>query len=97
MLTLTDSAVQVIRSVTNQPELSPRTGLRIATYSQADETGMLSLSVAEGPEAGDEIVEEQGARVYLEPDAATILDEMTLDARVDESGDITFSLAERLT
>ncbi len=95
MLTLTESAVQVIRTVTSQPELSPQTGLRIATQSQTDEAGTLSLAVAEGPQAGDEIVEEQGARVYLEPDAATILDEMTLDASVDERGDVTFRLAEQ--
>lgn len=97
VLTLTESAVQVIRTVTSQPELSPQTGLRIATQSQTDEAGTLSLAVAEGPQAGDEIVEEQGARVYLEPDAATILDEMTLDASVDERGDVTFRLAEQTT
>jgi iron-sulfur cluster assembly protein len=95
VLTLTESAVQVIRTVTAQPELPPETGLRIATQSQPDEEGTLSLAVAEGPQAGDEIVEEQGARVYLEPDAATILDEMTLDASVDERGDVTFRLAEQ--
>jgi iron-sulfur cluster assembly protein len=95
VLTLTDSAVQVIRTVTSQPELSPQTGLRIATQSQPDDAGTLALAVAEGPQAGDEIVEEQGARVYLEPDAASILDEMTLDASVDEQGDVTFRLAER--
>jgi iron-sulfur cluster assembly protein len=94
VLTLTDSAVQVIRTVTSQPELSPQTGLRIATQAQPEEAGTLALAVAEGPQA-DEVVEEQGARVYLEPDAASILDEMTLDASVDEQGDVTFRLAEK--
>lgn len=97
MLTLTDSAVQVIRTVTSQPELSPQTGLRIATQAEADEAGTLALAVTEGPVAGDEIVEAQGARVYLEPNAASILDEMTLDASVDEQGDVTFRLAEQAT
>jgi iron-sulfur cluster assembly protein len=95
VLTLTDSAVQVIRTVTSQPELSPETGLRIATQSEPEQAGTLALAVAEGPQAGDEVVEEQGARVYLEPDAASILDEMTLDASVDEQGDVTFRLAEK--
>jgi iron-sulfur cluster assembly protein len=95
VLTLTDSAVQVIRTVTSQPELSSQTGLRIATQSQPEEPGTLALAVADGPQAGDEIVEEQGARVYLEPDAASILDDMTLDASVDEQGDVTFRLAEK--
>lgn len=95
MLMLTKSAIQVIRTVTAQPELPPQTGLRIATQAVADDEGTLSLAVAEGPQAGDEVVEEEGARVFLEPDAATILDEMTLDASVDEQGDVTFRLAEQ--
>jgi Fe-S cluster assembly iron-binding protein IscA len=95
VLTLTESAVQVIRTVTSQPDLSPQTGLRIATQAQPEEAGTLALAVTEGPQAGDEIVEEQGARVYLEPDAASILDEMTLDASVNEQGDVTFRLADK--
>jgi iron-sulfur cluster assembly protein len=95
VLTLTDSAVQVIRTVTSQPELSPETGLRIATQEQPEDAGTLALAVADGPQMGDEIVEEEGARVYLEPNAASILDEMTLDASVDEQGDVTFRLAEK--
>lgn len=97
MLTLTDSAVQVIRTVTTQPELPEQTGLRIAAPAEADGEGSLTLAVTEGPEAGDQVVEDQGARVYLQQDAASMLDQMTLDASVDDAGDVVFRLNEQPT
>jgi Fe-S cluster assembly iron-binding protein IscA len=92
VLTLTDSAVQVIRTVTSQPELPEETGIRIVAQ---DTTGSLSLSVADGPQTGDQVVEEQGARVYLESGAATALDDKTLDAQVDDKGDVAFLIGEQ--
>ncbi|MCW2919132.1 MAG: hypothetical protein JWN52_7200 [Actinomycetia bacterium] len=91
MLTLTSSAVQVIRSVTEQPQLPPDTGIRIAPQ---DDGSSLGLSVTPGPEAGDQTVEAEGARVYLEPTAATVLENSTLDATFDEQGEVTFVVAE---
>lgn len=93
MLNLTNGAVQVIRTVTANPELPPETGIRIA--SGADQTDALSLSVASGPEAGDQVVEEEGARVYIEPEAAVMLDDKTLDAEVDQQGDVSFTIGEQ--
>jgi Fe-S cluster assembly iron-binding protein IscA len=95
VLTLTSGAVQVIRTVTADPELPPETGIRIE--SGIDGSDALRLSVAPAPEAGDEIVEEQGARVYLEPEVAQLLSDKTLDAQVDAQGDVAFTLAEGTT
>lgn len=92
MLTLTSEAVQVIRTVTADPELPDGTGIRIA--SGLDGSQELRLTVAPSPEAGDQVVEEQGARVYLEPTAAMLLDDKTLDAQVDPQGDIAFTIGE---
>ncbi|SEF93688.1 Fe-S cluster assembly iron-binding protein IscA [Thermomonospora echinospora] len=92
MLTLTSGAVQVIRTVTANPELPPETGIRIASGVNGSQT--LSLSVAPAPEAGDEIVEEEGARVYLEPGAAELLQDKTLDAQVDPQGDVAFTIGD---
>ncbi|WP_433328547.1 Fe-S cluster assembly protein HesB [Spirillospora sp. CA-294931] len=93
MLTLTTGAVQVIRAVTaNNPEMPPETGIRIE--SGTDGSDALRLSVAPQPEDGDQIVEEEGAKVYLEPNAAVLLDDKTLDAQVDQQGDVAFSIAE---
>ncbi|MEV5574918.1 Fe-S cluster assembly protein HesB [Spirillospora sp. NPDC052269] len=92
MLTLTNEAVQVIRTVTADPQLPPESGIRIQQGIDGSET--LKLSVAPAPEAGDEIVEEEGARVYLEPNTAVMLADMTLDAKVDPGGDVAFTLAD---
>ncbi|WP_067813724.1 Fe-S cluster assembly protein HesB [Actinomadura kijaniata] len=91
MLTLTDGAVQVIRTVTANPELPPETGIRIEPGVNGSDA--LRLSVAAAPEAGDQIVEEEGARVYLEPEVAQLLDDKTLDAQVDPQGEVEFTIA----
>jgi Fe-S cluster assembly iron-binding protein IscA len=93
MLTLTDSAVSAIRGLTSQPELPVETGLRI--MAQGDEAPSLQLSLAEAPVAGDEVVEEDGARVFLEPAAAVLLDDKSLDAQVTEQGQVAFSVSEQ--
>ncbi|MFC5179954.1 Fe-S cluster assembly protein HesB [Actinomadura harenae] len=90
MLTLTSDAVQVIRTVTADPQLPPKSGIRIQAGIDGSET--LKLSVAPAPEDGDEVVDEQGARVYLEPATAKMLEDMTLDATVDPKGDVAFTL-----
>lgn len=95
MLVLTDNAVSAIRSLTSQPQQPDATGLRI--MAQGNETPSLRLALAEGPVAGDEVVEEEGARVFLEPAAAAALDGMSLDARVDEQGQVAFSISEQPT
>ncbi|REE98521.1 Fe-S cluster assembly protein HesB [Thermomonospora umbrina] len=92
MLTLTSGAVQVIRTVTANPELPPETGIRITSGVNGSQA--LTLSVAARPEQGDEVVEAEGARVYLEPTAATMLEDKTLDAEVDPQGDVAFTIAE---
>src|ERR1022692_1639747 len=64
MLTLTDSAVSAIRTLTSQPDLPGETGLRI--MAQGDGAPSFQLALAEAPVAGDQVVEEGGARVSLE-------------------------------
>jgi iron-sulfur cluster assembly protein len=90
MLTLTDSAVSAIRSLTSQPELPMETGLRIMT--QDEEASSFQLALAEGPMAGDQVVEEGGARVFVEAAAAAVLGDKALDAQVNEQGNVAFSV-----
>lgn len=92
MLTLTENAVQVIRSLTDQPEVPEGAGLRIATDPTA---GALTLSLAAEPVAGDQVVDEAGARLFLESTAAEILDDKALDAAVDPNGAVQFAVAEQ--
>ncbi|TMR15495.1 Fe-S cluster assembly protein HesB [Nonomuraea turkmeniaca] len=84
MLTLTADAVAAIRDLTSQPETPPDTGLRIASSSGDGPAASLELSISGGPHPDDQVLEAEGARVYLEPAAASILEDKTLDAEIAE-------------
>ena len=93
MLTITDNAVSAIRSLTSQPDLPTETGLRI--MKQGEGAPSLQLELTEGPAAGDQVVEEGGARVFLEAAAAGVLKDKTLDAQVNEQGDLAFRISDQ--
>jgi iron-sulfur cluster assembly protein len=91
VLTMTDNAAMIIREITVGYEAT--TGLRI-TLNSAD--GALDVSVTSGPGAGDRVVREDGAQVFVSEEAAEPLDGRTLDASIDETdGTVTFTVTER--
>jgi iron-sulfur cluster assembly protein len=92
MLAISENAAEAIRGLVAGPEVPDSAGLRIA----APPTGETSfeLSVAATPAADDEVVEEQGAQVFLDPSAATLLEDKRLDAQV-EAGRVTFAIAQQ--
>jgi Fe-S cluster assembly iron-binding protein IscA len=89
---MTDNAVAAIRSLTTQPNVPDSAGLRIATDRSA---GALQLTVAPEPHDGDQVVDTSGARLFLDTEAATLLDDKALDATVDDQGSVQFALAEQ--
>lgn len=93
MLTLTANAAQAIRSLTAGAPEPGQHGIRIA--SSGDDASSLTLSLASAPEPADAIVESEGARVYLDQVAATVLDDKALDAGSDDQGAVSFMVTER--
>lgn len=95
MLMLTENATRVIGALVEQsPELSESAGLRIASSNDdRAEAGGLTLAATDTPQPGDKVVKGQEAQVFLEPDAAELLDDKVLDAQVDDAGQIQFLLA----
>jgi iron-sulfur cluster assembly protein len=89
MLTLTENAVQAIRSL--QPETQPAGGLRIMAGDS--DAAPLHLSLAPNPMAGDQVVESEGARVFMEPAAAEVLSDKALDAEIGDDGGVAFNVA----
>jgi Fe-S cluster assembly iron-binding protein IscA len=89
VLTLTDQAVAAIRSLTTRPGLPAQAGLRIAPE---DDGGGLALSLADGPQSGDRVIEEADVQVFVQPDAAGVVDDKALDAQVSEDGEVSFLL-----
>lgn len=95
MLTITRSAAEAIEAiVSSTPELPDDSGLRIAPALADDGQPALGLSFTDSPEQGDQVVDGEGVQVYLDPEAALILDDKVLDARVAD-GQVGFTLSEQ--
>jgi len=93
MLTLTDRASTIIRSISEQPDVPDTAGLRIATAG--DGTQSLSATAVAAPVPGDQVVEQEGARVFLDAEAAARLDDQVLDAQVASDDQVQFTLATK--
>ncbi|MGH3168848.1 MAG: Fe-S cluster assembly protein HesB [Trebonia sp.] len=94
MLVLTEAAAEVVKSVTATPQAPDGAGLRIASSAvEPGDPGSLELMAAAGPGENDQVVEAEGARVFLEPNAALYLQDKVLDAQIDAQGNARFSLA----
>ena len=92
MLTLTENASTIVQQLTTQTE-GEDVHLRIASVDgQADGFG---ISAATAPEPGDQIVEQDGAKVFVDETAAVALDQAVLDAGVDDSGNVQFALGQQ--
>ncbi|WP_278255851.1 hypothetical protein [Nocardioides convexus] len=65
MLTLTENAATIVKQMTDTPEAAESAGLRI---SEA-EAGF-AVTATNEPIAGDQVVEQDGATVYLDTNAA---------------------------
>lgn len=92
MLTMTENAVTEIRNLTSLPEAPEGGGVRIATDAAA---GGLTLSLAATPAEDDTVLDSDGARLFLDTGANTLLDDKTLDAVADSTGQVQFALAEQ--
>jgi Fe-S cluster assembly iron-binding protein IscA len=89
VLTLTHAAVELIHDLKAQPGVASDMGLRITTQHEVD-GNRLAISFAEEPALGDQVVEAEDVRLYLQDEAADILDGKVLDARLDEQGEPGF-------
>ena len=95
MLALTESAVQAVKRIVWSSEEVPETsGLRMIAVRTGMDTNF-RYSVVPLPGEDDEVIEEQGVRVFLEPEAASLLDDKVLDASVKQDR-IAFEFADQL-
>ena len=95
MLALTSDATQAIERILTAPGVPAGAGLRVTGVTPANDpavTSELQVEVAEQPGEGDEVIEEAGARVFVEDSICGYLDDKLLDAEMMEER-IRFSLA----
>ena len=90
MLALTENVTEIVKQL--EQEVPAISGLRIAAEPDGQS---LSVSPADQAAPGDQVVEQDGATVYVEEAAAQMLDAMVLDGGVDEDGNIQFALGHQ--
>ncbi|MEH6781719.1 MAG: iron-sulfur cluster assembly accessory protein [Rhodoglobus sp.] len=92
MLTLTETATTVVKTIVEQDPNTDAAGLRINGEPGAPN---LTVAVVAAPEAGDSVVEADGARVFLEENASVALSDKVLDANVGENGAVNFAVIDQ--
>lgn len=89
MLTVSENAATVIKALANQVEGSSTAGLRIG--AQDEDPEVFAIIIAEAPFEGDEVVERDGSRVFVDPVTSPRLVNKELDAVIGD-GSAQFSL-----
>ncbi|MFT5905251.1 MAG: iron-sulfur cluster assembly accessory protein [Cryomorphaceae bacterium] len=72
MITLTDSAAKELNSIIQKQSGTENTGLRLSV-SKGGCAGMQYVMQVEQAQDGDQLIEKDGARVYLSPDSLEYL------------------------
>jgi len=93
MLELSSNATRVISSLGDRPEFPVGAGVRIGDAGDGSES--LAIMPATKPQPADQVVEAEGARVFLDPVAADVLEDKILDATVNEEGHVRFVLVQQ--
>jgi iron-sulfur cluster assembly protein len=93
MLMITQDAAEAIaQALTEEPD---STGFRIAesAHSMNGSGPALQMELASGPAEDDEVIEDSGIRLFVEPRAAETIDGKVLDVEMEE-GELRFALVE---
>lgn len=90
MLILTDNARHAVADIAQKAGLPEDGGLRIA--QSTEQAGSFELSLVAGPVEGDDVIEAEGTRVFVESETSAALADQQLDAMPSEDG-VGFLLA----
>ena len=93
MLALTQDATETIEGILADPGIPDGAGLRIGTGYPTDDTAprRLQVRVVPGPDEHDEVIEDAGARVFVEDAVTDYLDDKLLDVDRD-GGQVRFAI-----
>ena len=94
MLALTDRAVEAVREIVASSGEDAETGGLRLTAERAGTQASFKLRVVPLPAEDDAVIEDGGVRVFLEPEAASLLDDKLLDATVDQS-QVAFTVVDQ--
>jgi iron-sulfur cluster assembly protein len=95
LLALTDNAVEAVKSIVSSSDEASETGGLRMVAERAGTQANFQLSVVPLPAEDDEVIEEHGVRVFLEQEAASLLDDKVLDANVEQD-QVAFTIADQV-
>ena len=94
MLALTDRAVEAVKEIVSSSGEAPETGgLRLSAEREGTQASF-KLRLASLPAEDDAVIEERGARVFVDADAAALLADKMLDATVNQD-QVAFTVVEQ--
>ncbi|GAB3396384.1 hypothetical protein GCM10027568_30370 [Humibacter soli] len=93
MLTLTENARTIVKTLTDQTVDSSEGGLRIS--SPDPEGTAFSVTVVPAPEADDQVIIGGDAHVFIDESASAALSDKVLDAQLDEQGAVRFQIGSQ--
>jgi iron-sulfur cluster assembly protein len=94
MLTITSNAAEAIRAIVQSTDVPDEGGIRISIARQNGSQASLELAISPAPMEGDDVLELNGAHVFLDEMASVALDDKSLDAEM-EGGEISFGIVEQ--
>lgn len=100
MLTLSHDATQAIEQILEHPDLPEGAGVRISATPESSGNGAaadpvaLQMAVAGEPAGDDQVIEDAGARVFVQDVLSEALADKELDAAV-EGERVEFRLADQ--
>jgi iron-sulfur cluster assembly protein len=86
---VSETAAQAINAALSEV---PEGGLRISPAAANGDQVMLQVSVVESPADTDQIIQEQGTRVFVDCQVAPLLEDKTLDAHIAEDRGVEFAI-----
>jgi iron-sulfur cluster assembly protein len=94
MLTITSNAAEAIRAIVQSTDVPDEGGIRISIARQNGSQASLELALSPAPMEGDDVLELNGAHVFLDEMASVALDDKALDAEL-QGGEISFGIVEQ--
>jgi Fe-S cluster assembly iron-binding protein IscA len=86
MLAISQEAATAINGIVSNSQAPEGAGLRVSPQLKENQPAALELSVVEAPAGGDQVVEDQGAQVFVDEQIAPVLDDKLLDATIEADG-----------
>jgi iron-sulfur cluster assembly protein len=94
VLTITPTAAEAIRAIVQSTDVPDEGGIRISIARQNGAEASLELALSPAPMEGDNVLELNGAHVFLDETASLALEDKLLDAEID-GGEISFGIMEQ--